>query len=151
MPPEVGVAGGQLVHAQRPGVAGADRRLVVQQDLRSGDRACAGPKCRPMFLETRRASALVHHQVSRVLRLVLQRVHCHVWVVRHPPSYQQGRCHGGVHGVGAGPPTPALLSTRPGAALAPPLGCIGRPWSPTTTALARGAGGAGAWATPHPR
>ena len=42
-----------------------------------------------MFLELRRASALVHHQVSRVLRLVLQRVHCHVWVVRHPRSYQQ--------------------------------------------------------------
>ena len=43
-----------------------------------------------MFLQPRRASALVHHQVSRVLRLVLQRVHCHVWVVRHPRSYQQG-------------------------------------------------------------
>ena len=43
-----------------------------------------------MFVESRRASALVHHQVSRVLRLVLQRVHCHVWVVRHPSSYQQG-------------------------------------------------------------
>ena len=40
-----------------------------------------------MFLEPRRASALVHHQVSRVLWLVLQRVHCHVWVVRHPRSY----------------------------------------------------------------
>ena len=43
-----------------------------------------------MFLEPRRASALVHHQVPRVLRLVLQRVHCHVWVVRQPRSYQQG-------------------------------------------------------------
>ena len=89
MPPDIGVAGGQVVHAQRPGVAGADRRVVVQPDIRSGDRACPGPKCRHMFLEPRRASALVHHQVSRVLRLVLQRLHCHVWVVRHPPSYQQ--------------------------------------------------------------
>ena len=43
-----------------------------------------------MFLEPRRASVLVHHQVSRVLRLVLKRVHCHEWVVRHPRSYQQG-------------------------------------------------------------
>ena len=43
-----------------------------------------------MFLEPRRASALVHHQVSRVLWLVLQRVHCHVWVVRHLRNYQQG-------------------------------------------------------------
>ena len=29
VPPDVGVAGGQLVHFQRPGVAGADRRVVV--------------------------------------------------------------------------------------------------------------------------
>ena len=73
MPPDVGVAGGQLVHTQRPGVAGADRRVVVQPDLCFGDRACQGPDCRHMFLEPRRASALVHHQVSRVLRLVLKR------------------------------------------------------------------------------
>ena len=52
-----------------------------------------------MFLEPRRASALVHHQVSRVLWLVLQRVHCHVWVVRHPRSYQQG----GATGESTGP------------------------------------------------
>ena len=43
-----------------------------------------------MFPEPRRAPALVYHQVSRVLPLVLQRVHCHVWVVRHLRSYQQG-------------------------------------------------------------
>ena len=43
-----------------------------------------------MVPEPRLASALVHHQVSRVLRLVLQRVQCHVWVVRHLCSYQQG-------------------------------------------------------------
>ena len=35
------------------GVAGADRRVVVQPDFRSGDRACPGPKCRHMFLEPR--------------------------------------------------------------------------------------------------
>ena len=86
MPPDVEVAGGQLVHAQRPGVAGADRRVVVQPDSCSGDCACPGPKCHHMFLEPRQASALVHHQVSRVLRLVLQCVHCHVWAVRHPCS-----------------------------------------------------------------
>ena len=100
VPPDVGVAGGQLVHVQRPGVVGADRRVVVQPDLRSGDRACPGPKCRHMFPEPRRASALVHHQVSRVLRLVLQRVHRHVWVVRHPRSYQQGGATGKPTGFG---------------------------------------------------
>ena len=47
-----------------------------------------------MLTEPPRASALVHHQVSRVLRLVLQRVHRHVWVVRHPRSYQQGGAAG---------------------------------------------------------
>ena len=150
VPPDVGVAGDQLVNAQRPGVAGADCRVVVQPDLRSGDPACPGPKCRHMLLEPRRASALVHHQVSRVLRQVLQCVHCDVWVVRHPRSYQQGGATE-TPGVWAGLPPPALLPTRPGAALAPPLGCIGRPWSPTTTASARGAGGAGARAMPHPR
>ena len=100
VPPDVGVAGGQLVHAQRPGVAGADRRVVVQPDFRSGDRTCPGPECRHMFLEPRRASALVHHQVSRVLRLVLQHVLCHVWVVRHPRSYQQGGAMGESTGFG---------------------------------------------------
>ena len=53
-----------------------------------------------MFLEPRRASALVHHQVSRVLRLVLQRAHCHVWVVRHLRSYQQGGATGESTGPG---------------------------------------------------
>ena len=53
-----------------------------------------------MFLEPRRASALVHHQVSCVLGLVLQRVHCHVWVVRHPRSYQQGGSTGESTGPG---------------------------------------------------
>ena len=42
----------------------------------------------------------MHHQVSRVLRLVLQRVHCHVWVVRHPRSYQQGGATGEPTGFG---------------------------------------------------
>ena len=100
MPPDVGVAGGQLVDAQRPGFAGADRRVVVQPDFRSGDRACPGPECCHIFLQPRQASALVHHQVSRVLRLVLQRVHCHVWVVRHPRSYQQGGATGESTGPG---------------------------------------------------
>ena len=72
----------------------------VQPDLRSGDRACAGPYCRHMYLEPRRAPALVHHQVSRVLRLVLQRVYCHVWVVRHPRSHQQGGATGEPTGFG---------------------------------------------------
>ena len=52
-----------------------------------------------MFLEPRRASVLVHHQVSRDLWLVLQCVHCHVWVVRHLRSYQQG----GAAGQSTGP------------------------------------------------
>ena len=47
-----------------------------------------------MFPEPRRASALVYHQVTRVLWLVLQRVHCHVWVVRHLRNYQQGCAEG---------------------------------------------------------
>ena len=66
-----------------------------------------------MFLEPRRASALVHHQVPRVLRLVLQRVHCHVWVVRHPRSYQQGGATGEPTGFGlAGPHLPYYHSAR---------------------------------------
>ena len=52
-----------------------------------------------MFPEPRQASALVHHEVSRVRRLVLQGVHCHLWVVRHLRSYQQ--C--GVAGESTGP------------------------------------------------
>ena len=54
-----------------------------------------------MFPELHRAPALVYHQVSRVLRLVLQRVHCHVWVVRHLCSYQQS-------GAAAEPTGPGL-------------------------------------------
>ena len=53
-----------------------------------------------MFLEPRRAPALVPHQVSRVLRLVLQRVYPHVWVVRHPRSHQQGGATGEPTGFG---------------------------------------------------
>ena len=53
-----------------------------------------------MFLEPRRASALVHHHVFRALRLVLQRVHCHVWVLRHLRSYQQGGAAGESTGPG---------------------------------------------------
>ena len=90
MPSDVGVAGGQLVHVQRPGVVGADCRVVVEPDLSSGDRARPGPQRRYVLLEPRRASALVHTQVSRVFRLVLQRVHHHVWVVWHLRSHQQG-------------------------------------------------------------
>ena len=100
VPPDVGVAGGQLVHAQRPGVARADCRVVVQSDFCPSDRAYPGPECRHMFPEPGQASALVHHQVSRALRLVLQRVHCHVWVVRHFSSYQQGGAAGESTGPG---------------------------------------------------
>ena len=53
-----------------------------------------------MFPEPGRASALVYHQVSRVLRLVHQRVHCHVWVVRHLRNYQQGGAAGEPKGPG---------------------------------------------------
>ena len=53
-----------------------------------------------MFLEPQRASALVYHQVSRVLQLVPQRLHCHVWVVQHPRDYQQGGAAGESTGSG---------------------------------------------------
>ena len=53
-----------------------------------------------MLPEPRRAYALVYHQVSRVLRLVLQCVHCHVWVVRHPRDYQQSGAVGEPTGSG---------------------------------------------------
>ena len=59
-----------------------------------------------MFPEPRRASALLYHQVSRVLRLVLQRVHCHVWVVRHLRNCQQGGAAG--EPTGPGPACPHL-------------------------------------------
>ena len=100
VPPDVGVAEGQLVHAQRPGVAGVDCWVVVQSGFRSGDRACPGPECRHMFPEPRRASALVHHQVPRALWLILQRVHCHVWVMRHFRNYKQGGAVGESTGPG---------------------------------------------------
>ena len=47
-----------------------------------------------MFPEPQLAPALVYHQVSGVLRLVIQCVQCHVWVVRHLCSYQQGDAAG---------------------------------------------------------
>ena len=100
VPSDVGVAGGQLVHAQRRGVVGADRRVFVQPDFRSGNRACPGPECRHVFLEPRRASAPGHHQVSCTLRLVFQRVDCHEWVVRHLRGYQQGGAAGESTGPG---------------------------------------------------
>ena len=53
-----------------------------------------------MFSEPYRAPALVYHGVSRVLRLVLQRVHCHVRVVRHLRGYQQGGAAGEPTGPG---------------------------------------------------
>ena len=53
-----------------------------------------------MLSEPRRASALVHDQVSRVSRLVLQRVHCHVWVGWHLRSHQQGGATGESTGPG---------------------------------------------------
>ena len=87
VPPDIGVAGGHLVHVQRPTVVGADRRVVVETDLSSGDRVCPGPERRYMFPEPRGASALVHHQVSPVSRLVLQLVHRHVRVVWHLRSH----------------------------------------------------------------
>ena len=82
--------GGQLVHVQRPGVIAADCPVVVESDLSSGDRARPQPERRYVLPEPRRASVLVHHQVSRVFRLVLRRVHRQMWVVWHLRSHQQG-------------------------------------------------------------
>ena len=47
----------------------------------------------------------MYHQVYRVLRLVLQRVHRHVWVVRHLCNYQQG-------GAAAEPRGPGLACSH---------------------------------------
>ena len=104
VPPDVVVAGGQLVHVQRPSVVGADCPVVVEPDLSSGDRAGPGPESRHVFSEPHRASALVHHQVSRVSRLVLQRVHRHVRVLWHLRSNQQGGAEGESTGPGLGLP-----------------------------------------------
>ena len=87
MPPDVGVARGQLLHVQRLSVVRADCRVVAESDISSGDRARPGPERRYVLSEPRRASALVHHQVSPVVRLVLQRVHRHVRVVWHRCSH----------------------------------------------------------------
>ena len=46
VPSDVGVAGGQFVHVQRPGVVGADCLVVAESDFSPGDRACPGPECR---------------------------------------------------------------------------------------------------------
>ena len=83
VPPDVGVARGQVVNVQSPSVVRADCQVVVESDLSSGDRARRGPERRYVFAEPRRASSLVHHQVSRVSRLVPQRVQPHVRVVWH--------------------------------------------------------------------
>ena len=104
MPSDVGVAGGQLVDAQRPGVVGSDPQVVVESDLSPGDRPCTGPGRLHMLPEPHRASALMHHQVSGVFRLVLQRVHRHVWVVRHLLSHQQGGAAGESTGPGLARP-----------------------------------------------
>ena len=59
----------------------------LESNLSSSDRARPGPEHRYVFPEPRRASALVYHQVSRVFRLILQRVHRHVRVVWHLCSH----------------------------------------------------------------
>ena len=105
VPSDVGVAGGQLVQVQHPGVVGADCRVVVEWDLSPGNRARPGPERHYVLPEPRRASALVHHQVSRVFRLVLQCVHRHVSVVWHLRSHQQGGAGGGPRGLGWPAPT----------------------------------------------
>ena len=83
-----------------PGVLGADSQVVLELDLSSGDRARPRPERRYVLPEQRRASALVYHQVSSVSRLVLQRLHRHVWVVRHLRSHQQGGAAGKSKGPG---------------------------------------------------
>ena len=75
VPLDVAVAGGQLVYVQCQSVNGADCRVVVEPDLGSGDRARPGSERRQVLPELRWASALMHHQVPRVVSLVLQRVH----------------------------------------------------------------------------
>ena len=87
MPLDVGVAGGTLVPAQCPSVVRAACGVAVESDLSSGDRARPEPECRYVLAEPRQASTLVHHQVSRVFRLVSQCVHRHVWVVCHRCSH----------------------------------------------------------------
>ena len=104
VPSDVWVAGGQLVHVQRPGVVGADCLVVVESDLSPGDRARPGPERRHVLPEPRRASVLGHHQLSRVFQLVLQCVHRHVWVVQHFCSRQQCGAAGESTGPGLAPP-----------------------------------------------
>ena len=100
VPPDVGMARGHLVHAQHPSVVGADCWVVMEWELSSGDRARPREELPYVLPEPRRAFALVHHQVSRVCRLVLQRVHGHVRVVWHLRSHQQGGAVGESTGPG---------------------------------------------------
>ena len=93
-PLDVAVAGSQLVYAQFQSVVGAACRVFVESDLGSGDRARTGSERRQVLLEPCRASALLHHQVPCVLGLVLQRVQCHVWILWHCRSHQQGSVTG---------------------------------------------------------
>ena len=74
--------------------------MVVESDLSPGDQARPGPERPYVSPEPRRASALEHHEVSRVFRLVIQCVHRHVWLVRHVRSYQQGGAAGESTGPG---------------------------------------------------
>ena len=104
-----------------------------------------------MLPEPRRASGLVHHQVSGVFRMVLQRMHRHVWVVRHLRSNQQGGAAGESMGHGL---ARSHLHYHPlglGLRLFRRSGALDRPCSPSILAPARGAVSTEAQATPQPR
>ena len=105
VPLDVGVAGGQLVDAQCRSVVWAGCWVVSESDLSSSDGARPGSERRQEFPEPRWASALAHHQVPCVLRLVLQRVHPHVWIVWHCRSHQQGGAAVSPRGLGWPGPT----------------------------------------------
>ena len=100
------MAGSQLAHVQRLGVVRADCQVVGESDLRSSNHAHTVDERCYVLPEPGQASALVHHQVSRVTRPVLQRVHRHVWAVWHFCSHQE--CSAAGESTGPGPAIPHL-------------------------------------------
>ena len=72
--------------AEPPRVEGSG----VPPDVGCGNGTRPGPERCQVLPEARWVRALMYHQVPRVFRLVLERVHRHVQVVWHCCSHSQG-------------------------------------------------------------
>ena len=78
MPPDVRVAGGQLVGSQGQCVVWTGRLVIVEPEPGPSDVTRPGSKRRQVLPQSGWAPALMHHQVPLFLWLFLQRVQRHV-------------------------------------------------------------------------